>query len=314
MKCINNVELYFKSYSDCNCDVIAFWGPELNKLFPWRDKTWIENIFLSNNNFYKTLENEYKNYNKKIPIIDNICLIYEFDEDVYGHGLTNFIQCIEDIPKHTTIVVTNFCNYITELYEYYKKQGYNILNKKETKELLCNKRIIFKNFVFNEKLTIQASNKLKFDYSKCREYINKKNIVFLRGDAAAGCDRYITNKSDLISLFKKYNFLIKNSFADLSLYEKKIYMNNFKNIFIESGSGLTNLFLIDNPKNHNVYNLQAPTYNSYYIYDDMKDLNVIELNFGSLKNSAQTADMSPDNNNRPWEINLSKLEDVLKNL
>jgi len=153
-----------------------------------------------------------------------------------------------------------------------------------------------------------------YDFSNIRKLIHKNNIVFMRKDALTGINRQLINSEDVRKLFIKYNFIVKECFSDLSMYEKNIYLNNFKNIFIESGAGLVNLFLIENPIDINIYNLQAPSYDSSYVYSNIPNLKVTSLELGELCKESPLYGNVVDSCNEPWKINLEKLENVLKTL
>jgi hypothetical protein len=313
MKCINNVKFYAECVNHANLDVtIVFWSDYIHDLFPWREKWWINDYF-ERSTLHKSLESKFNNWISDVNHIEELYMIYENDEQVYGHGVMNFCRRIESFPKNVPILVTNFSLYMLELYDYFRKDGYNILDMKSVIDIICNKKIIVKNMYFDEHPCIVSMGGM-YDFSNIRKLIHKDNIVFMRKDASTGYNRKLINSEDVRELFIKYNFVVIEKFSDLSFYEKKIYLNNFKNIFIEAGCGLINLFLIENPNNVNIYNLQAPSYDSSYVYSNISNLNVTSLEFGELCKDSPLYGNKIDPCNEPWKMNLEKLESILKNL
>jgi len=281
-------------------------------MFPWREQWWIENYFL-NSSLHKDLKKKFDNWECDVNEIEELYIIYELDERVYSHGLMNFCRKIKSFPKNTPILVTNFSKHMLEIYDYFRKDGYNILDMKSVIDIMCNKKIIIKNMYFDECDCIVSRGGI-YNFSNIRKLIHKDNILFMRKDALTSISRKLINSNDVMELFLKYNFIVKESFSDLSMYEKKIYLNNFKNVFIESGAGLVNLFLIENPNDINIYNLQAPTYDSSYVYSNIPNLKVTRLELGELCKESPLYGNTMDSFNEPWKINLEKLETVLKTL
>lgn len=316
MNRLYNISLYSElESSEFNSSfdfTILFWSNYIREMFPWREQWWIDNFFL-NSSSHKDLKKKFDNWEFDVNEIEELYMIYEFDERVYSHGLMNFCRKIESFPKNVPILVTNFSKHMLDVYDYFRKDGYNILEMKSVIDIMCNKKIIIKNMYFDECPCIVSMGGI-YDFSNIRKLIHKDNILFMRKDANTGISRKLINSNDVRELFLKYNFIIKESFSDLSMYEKKLYLNNFKNIFIEAGAGLVNLFLIDNPNGINIYNLQAPSYDSSYVYSNIPNLKVTSLELGELCKDSPLYGNTIDSCNEPWKINLEKLEIVLKTL
>ena len=311
MKTLEDVTIYSENvYSPQFGNNIIFWSNKMLEMFPWRPSFVMDMYYKSSQ--YIELSKNFLNINS-IEKIDDLYMIYEFDESVYGHGLVNFCRKIEKFPKNTPIVVTNFSNYILELYDYLRSNEYNIVNFESVNELLVNKKLHIKRFHFDESPSLVSIGD-PYDYFNIRNMIKKPGIVFLRKDAVTGINRKLLNSNDLKDLFLKYGFVVIEKFSSLSLYEKKIYMNNFDNIFIEGGCGLANIFLINDFKNTNVFNMQPPSYDSSYVYYSVLNAKVTNLNFGTLAIDSPLYGNKHDVCNEPWRIDLDKMEDILKKI
>lgn len=306
---LENITLYFEILKSWNGNVILYWSDKMIDLYPWRTETGIKEII--SGPLYVELSKKFNNINN-IEEIDELYILTEFHEAAFAHGLNNFCRKIEKFPKNVPIVVTNFSNYILEMYDYLRKHGYNILDFETASSMLVNKKVNVKKIYLDESNTLYTGCK-KHNFSYVRDVIKKPGVVFLRKDAHGGINRQLLNVKEVESLFIKYGFIIVDKFSDLTFYEKKIYMNSFKNIFIEAGSGLINVFLIDNPDQVNVFNIQSPSYDASYIYSAIENVNITKLEFGQIATDSELY-KKEHSDNEPWRIDLVKLEEKLKQL
>ena len=94
-------------------------------------------------------------------------------------------------------------------------------------------------------------------------------------------------------------------------------MNGFKNIFIETGGGTANSFLVDSNSNITIYNLVSPTWNAVYFLD-ATDVKYKTIDIGYVDTDSPSYNVyfkqCGDPSNEPWKIDLNKLEDLLKTL
>ena len=60
--------------------------------------------------------------------------------------------------------------------------------------------------------------------------------------------------------------------------------------------------------------MQAPSYDSSYVYSNIPNLKVTSLELGELCKDSPLYGNTIDSCNEPWKINLEKLEIVLKTL
>ena len=318
MYCIENIEMSFGIFKNeqLNREHVIFYSPRLNELFPH----WPKERANIHNDWQRTYIKNVYDTSKTSLIYDELYILHEFDESVYGHGIFNLIKRLPFYPKDKKILCTNFSDYIIELYEYLIKDGYNFYSFGECKNLIVNKKILIKKLYFYEERTVEMPFWWKFEnknYSSIQKLIKKENIVFFREDAEFGQYRKLTNLSEVKEIFLKYGFIIKTGFNNLSLYEKKLYMNGFKNIFIETGGGTANSFLVDSNSNITIYNLVSPTWNAVYFLDatDVK-YKTVDIGYVDIYSPSYNVYFKQcgDPSNEPWKIDLNKLEDLLKTL
>lgn len=306
---VENINLYFENLQSHHGNTVIYWSDRMIEMFPYRTETFINGLI--NDSLYLELCKKFHNNNIDCEI-EKLYIISEFHEATFAHGLNNFCRKIEKYPKNVPIIVTNFSNYMLEMYDYLRKEGYNILNFETISLLILNKKLNIKKLYIDESNSLYTQCK-KHDFSYIRDVIKKTGVVFLKKDAELGKNRQLLNVKDVELLFIKYGFVIVDKFSDLSFYEKKMYMNNFKNIFIEAGSGLINSFLINNPNGVNIFNMQSPSYDASYIYSEIENVNIINLEFGQLATDSELYKKEhPDN--EPWRMDLIKLEEKLKKL
>ena len=105
--------------------------------------------------------------------------------------------------------------------------------------------------------------------------------------------------------------------SNMTLYEKKIYFNSFINIFLESGGGNCNAFLIDKNSDVTVYTLEASSMSNEFYFNNLP-VNVKFLNIGYIDTTSPLYNVyfkaCGDPLNEPWKIDLEKLEEILKKL
>lgn len=199
------------------------------------------------------------------------------------------------------------------MYNYVSLDGYKIYSLDECKSKFLGKKIFIKKLYVEDENSLVCTGGL-FDFSYIRNLVKKPGVLFLRKDALTGINRKLLNSDDVKNLFLKYGYVVIDSFSSLSYHEKKMYLNNFDNIFIEAGCGLINLFLVDLPQICNIYNLQSPSYDSSYVYSNIPDINVINLSFGSVAYDSPLYGNKYDACNEPWRIDLDKMENQLKKI
>ena len=321
MTCLENIEIFFYLWErkDRNQMCISFYSDRLKELFPYYQDPHFPYLI----NYYGTengnhLVNEFNN-RKYDDIIDEIYMLHEMSEEIFAHGICNFTGKIHLYTKNEKIFCTNLCPYIHELYNYMKKDGYKFYSFEEIPKIFLNKKILFKKLYFEEKTCVPGrfGNKTKDDFTHLQSLIKRENLVIFRGDAICGVHRKLTNIDDVKSLFKKYNFVIKDGMSNMTLYEKKIYFNSFINIFLESGGGNCNAFLIDKNSDVTVYTLEASSMSNEFYFNNLP-VNVKFLNIGYIDTTSPLYNVyfkaCGDPLNEPWKIDLEKLEEILKKL
>jgi len=319
MTCLENIELFFNLWisHDKQKKCATFYGDRHSELFPYKDETQESYRLLYYGQEYKNInESNFKTRQIDI-IIDELYMLHEMSEEIYAHGVCNFTQKIHLFPKNKKILCTNFSQHMYEMYDYIIKDGYSLYSFDEFVDVFLNKKVLIKKLYFEEKCCIPGARICKDDFTHLHNIIKKDNLVIFRGDAIHGVYRKLTNVEDVKKLFEKYNFVIKNGMANLTFYEKKLYFNNFKNIFLESGGGNCNAFLVEKNKDVTIYTLESASMGNEFYFNNLP-VNVKFLDIGYLDKESPLYGVyykgCGDPLNEPWKIDLDKLENLLKTL
>ena len=125
--------------------------------------------------------------------------------------------------------------------------------------------------------------------------------------------RYIYNSNEIKIFLENKNFNVINT-ENMSLYERFIHLSYKKNIIIEAGASMPNLYFCKNNEQCNVILLcNENMYNYHGIYEDQikyyyNNVNVI---VGSMENDIM--EKSNEFVNYPYIININELDNNIKN-
>jgi|TARA_B100002003_G_scaffold220105_1_gene222250 hypothetical protein len=318
MKVLNNIKMCFfwDDYWENEMTAKAFGEESFLKAYckdeylynPWREGR----LHIYDPGRPKRYQLKYDDINKhkKIETLDELYLLTEANEQNFQCGFASVLSRILKY-KNKKVLVTNLTEYSIEILESLNIDYYT---KKECDRLFVDRIFLIKNLWFEENILSSVAPGMDFftideDALFIQKKIKKKNVVFFRQDPITGIDRVMVNYSEVRELFKKYGFVIRDKFADLTIYEKKIYLNSFENIFIEGGAGNFNLFLLNPNKKAKIFLLDPPHYDSSFLFDFFSYLDYVRLDVGEL---VESKDTPADPMNLKWKIDLPKLEIILK--
>jgi len=320
MKLLNNIKMCFfwDDYWENEMTAEAFGEESFLKAYskdeylynPWREGI----LYIYDKGRPKRYQLKYDEINKhkKIEILDDLYLLTESNEQNFQGGFASVLSRILKY-KNKKVLVTNLTEYSIEILESLNIDYYT---KKECDRLFVDRTFLVKNLWFEENILSSVTPGMDFftideDALFIQKKIKKKNVVFFRQDPITGIDRVMVNYSEVRELFKKYGFVIRDKFADLTFYEKKIYLNSFENIFIEGGAGNFNLFLLNPDKKAKIFLLDSPDYNTSFLFDFFTYLDYVRLEVGELVEGKDTA---ADPYNLKWKIDLQRLENILREI
>jgi len=318
MKLLKNIKIYFfwEPRDLVNADnekFLKYHSEDVDLFHNWRK--YDDNSSVTNKlKLYEEKYNSYISDNKEVHVLDELYFLTEIDEQNFQCTMfSNLSRLCSYVDRK--VLVTNLSNLNIDLI-----RGMNIdfYDKNECDQIFVDKVFLIKNLWFEGKNYFNPwgdhpdrKEMVGTEIETISNSVNKKNLVFFRQDADCGQGRCMDNYNDVKELFKKYDFVVKDDFSSLTFYEKKIYLNNFDNIFLEGGAGNINLFLIDPDKKTNIFLLNAPTYDSIEVLHPLRGLKSFDVK--SLDIGILTTE-SDREYNRPWKVDLIKLENILKEI